>query len=58
MTLEEHYVNDIPYHNSVHAADVLHSTNILLHSPALHVSLKKKVINERLRENKRGKKLL
>eukprot|EP00094_Tigriopus_californicus_P008805 TCALIF_08486-PA protein Name:"Similar to dnc cAMP-specific 3',5'-cyclic phosphodiesterase, isoform F (Drosophila melanogaster)" AED:0.10 eAED:0.10 QI:0/0.57/0.37/0.87/1/1/8/414/421 len=37
MTLEEHYLKEVPYHNSVHAADVLHSTNILLHSPALNV---------------------
>eukprot|EP00095_Tigriopus_kingsejongensis_P004170 maker-scaffold53_size449031-snap-gene-2.12 protein:Tk04170 transcript:maker-scaffold53_size449031-snap-gene-2.12-mRNA-1 annotation:"camp-specific 3 -cyclic isoform f-like isoform x2" len=36
MNLEEHYLKDVPYHNSVHAADVLHSTNILLHSPALN----------------------
>ncbi|XP_059078399.1 cAMP-specific 3',5'-cyclic phosphodiesterase-like isoform X3 [Tigriopus californicus] len=36
MTLEEHYLKEVPYHNSVHAADVLHSTNILLHSPALN----------------------
>ncbi len=37
VTLEDHYLRDIPYHNSVHAADVLNSTNILLNSPALEV---------------------
>ncbi|KAF4518051.1 hypothetical protein B566_EDAN009001 [Ephemera danica] len=35
MTLEEHYLKDIPYHNSLHAADVTQSTNVLLNSPAL-----------------------
>ena len=37
VTLGDHYVADVPYHNSVHAADVLNSTNILLNSPALQV---------------------
>ena len=37
VTLGDHYVSDVPYHNSVHAADVLNSTNILLNSPALQV---------------------
>ncbi|XP_046388540.1 cAMP-specific 3',5'-cyclic phosphodiesterase-like isoform X3 [Ischnura elegans] len=35
MTLEDHYLKDIPYHNSLHAADVTQSTNVLLNSPAL-----------------------
>lgn len=35
MTLEDHYLKDVPYHNSTHAADVLQSTHVLLHSPAL-----------------------
>ncbi|CAG7731332.1 unnamed protein product, partial [Allacma fusca] len=35
MTLEDHYVADVPYHNSIHAADVAQSTHVLLNSPAL-----------------------
>ncbi|XP_023328661.1 cAMP-specific 3',5'-cyclic phosphodiesterase 4C isoform X2 [Eurytemora carolleeae] len=35
LTLEDHYLKDIPYHNSVHAADVTLSMNTLLSSPAL-----------------------
>ncbi|XP_042883288.1 cAMP-specific 3',5'-cyclic phosphodiesterase 4C-like isoform X1 [Penaeus japonicus] len=35
MTLEEHYLKDVPYHNSLHAADVTQSTHVLLNSPAL-----------------------
>ncbi|XP_043207362.1 cAMP-specific 3',5'-cyclic phosphodiesterase, isoforms N/G-like isoform X6 [Amphibalanus amphitrite] len=35
MTLEDHYLKDAPYHNRVHAADVVQSTNVLLNSPAL-----------------------
>ncbi|KAK7793323.1 hypothetical protein R5R35_003059 [Gryllus longicercus] len=35
MTLEDHYVKDNPFHNSMHAADVTQSTNVLLNSPAL-----------------------
>jgi cAMP-specific phosphodiesterase 4 len=38
MTLEEHYLN-VPYHNSLHAADVVQSVHVLLLSPALDVSL-------------------
>ena len=37
-TLEDHYLQDVPYHNSVHAADVTQSTHVLLNSPALEVS--------------------
>merc|ERR1719282_1979276 len=34
-TLEDHYLQDVPYHNSVHAADVTQSTHVLLCTPAL-----------------------
>ena len=37
MTLEAHY-QDVPYHNSTHAADVVQSVHVLLLSPALQVS--------------------
>ncbi|CAB4061929.1 PDE4 [Lepeophtheirus salmonis] len=36
MTLEDHYLSDIPYHNNHHAADVTQSTHILLNSPNLN----------------------
>ena len=39
MTLEDHYLKDVPYHNSLHAADVTQSTHVLLNSPALEVSV-------------------
>ena len=39
MTIEDHYHKDIKYHNQIHAADVVHSTNYLLSSPALAVSI-------------------
>merc|ERR1719391_636326 len=35
LTLEEHYLTEVPYHNSSHAADVTLSMNTLLNSPAL-----------------------
>ncbi|XP_048485211.1 cAMP-specific 3',5'-cyclic phosphodiesterase isoform X2 [Plutella xylostella] len=35
VTLEEHYCRDNPFHNSLHAADVTQSTNVLLNTPAL-----------------------
>jgi len=35
LTLEDHYLKDVPYHNSTHAADVTLSMNALLNSPAL-----------------------
>ncbi|KAM8878597.1 3',5'-cyclic-AMP phosphodiesterase 4C-like isoform 2-T2 [Spinachia spinachia] len=35
MTLEDHYHENIPYHNSLHAADVAQSTHVLLSTPAL-----------------------
>jgi cAMP-specific phosphodiesterase 4 len=44
MTLEDHYLKDVPYHNSLHAADVTQSTNVLLNSPALEVNKLTKVI--------------
>ncbi|RWS29927.1 cAMP-specific 3':5'-cyclic phosphodiesterase: isoforms N/G-like protein, partial [Leptotrombidium deliense] len=34
LTLEEHY-HPVPYHNSIHAADVAQSVHVLLLSPAL-----------------------
>lgn len=37
MTLEAHYL-DVPYHNCIHAADVVQSVHVLLLSPALDVS--------------------
>lgn len=40
MTLEDHYVKDNPFHNSLHAADVTQSTHTLLNTPALEVSIK------------------
>ncbi|KAH7638472.1 calcium/calmodulin-dependent 3',5'-cyclic nucleotide phosphodiesterase 1C-like protein [Dermatophagoides farinae] len=35
LTLEDHYHIDVPYHNSIHAADVAQSVHVLLLSPAL-----------------------
>ncbi|XP_021171295.2 cAMP-specific 3',5'-cyclic phosphodiesterase 4B isoform X1 [Fundulus heteroclitus] len=35
LTLESHYHSDVAYHNSLHAADVVQSTHILLSTPAL-----------------------
>uniref|UniRef100_A0A8C1RR24 Phosphodiesterase n=1 Tax=Cyprinus carpio TaxID=7962 RepID=A0A8C1RR24_CYPCA len=35
MALEENYHADVAYHNSIHAADVVQSTNVLLSTPAL-----------------------
>ncbi|XP_030608392.1 cAMP-specific 3',5'-cyclic phosphodiesterase 4D isoform X3 [Archocentrus centrarchus] len=35
MTLEDHYHSDVAYHNNIHAADVVQSTNVLLSTPAL-----------------------
>ncbi|XP_024134276.1 cAMP-specific 3',5'-cyclic phosphodiesterase 4D isoform X3 [Oryzias melastigma] len=35
MTLEDHYHADVAYHNNIHAADVVQSTNVLLSTPAL-----------------------
>ena len=40
MTLEDHYVKDIPYHNHLHAADVTQSTHVLLNSTSLEVYLR------------------
>lgn len=38
MALEENY-RSVAYHNSIHAADVVQSTNVLLSSPALEVRI-------------------
>lgn len=38
LTLEDHYHADVAYHNSLHAADVMQSTHVLLSTPALDVS--------------------
>ena len=35
MTIEDHYLSAVPYHNHLHAADVTQSTHLLLSSPAL-----------------------
>ncbi|XP_032885983.1 cAMP-specific 3',5'-cyclic phosphodiesterase 4D-like isoform X1 [Amblyraja radiata] len=35
MTLEDHYHNDVAFHNNIHAADVAQSTHVLLSTPAL-----------------------
>lgn len=35
MTIEDHYLKTIPYHNHLHAADVTQSTHMLLSSQAL-----------------------
>ena len=40
LTLEDHYVKDIPYHNHLHAADVTQSTHVLLNSTSLEVYLR------------------
>jgi cAMP-specific phosphodiesterase 4 len=37
LTLEDNYLKDVPYHNSLHASDVSQSTHVLLNSPALEV---------------------
>jgi len=37
--VEDHYRQDIPYHNATHAADVTQSSHVLLAMPALHVSM-------------------
>jgi len=39
MTLEDHYHQDVAYHNSLHAADVAQSTHTLLSTPALDVRI-------------------
>jgi len=35
--VEEHYHGDVPYHNSLHAADVTQSAHVLSSRPALRV---------------------
>lgn len=36
--LEGHYHSGVPYHNSIHAADVVQSAHVLLGTPALEVT--------------------
>ena len=38
MHVEDHYHRDTPYHNAIHAADVVQSTHVLLSATALEVS--------------------
>ena len=38
MHIENHYHEDVPYHNAIHAADVTQSTHVLLNATALEVS--------------------
>jgi cAMP-specific phosphodiesterase 4 len=40
LTLEAHYLT-VPYHNSMHAADVAQAVHVLLLSPALDVSVRR-----------------
>ena len=35
MTIEDHYLSLVTYHNHLHAADVTQSTHLLLSGPAL-----------------------
>lgn len=35
--IEDHYRRDVPYHNSIHAADVTQSSHFMLLQPALEV---------------------
>lgn len=44
LTLEAHYLN-VPYHNSMHAADVSQAVHVLLLSPALDVSFELFLLN-------------
>jgi len=44
LTLEAHYLN-VPYHNSMHAADVTQAVHVLLLSPALDVSISPEFLN-------------
>jgi len=37
MHVEDHYRHENPYHNSIHAADVVQSTHVLLSIPFLEV---------------------
>ena len=37
LSLEDNYLKEVPYHNSLHAADVTQSTHVLLNSHALEV---------------------
>jgi cAMP-specific phosphodiesterase 4 len=46
-TLEDHYQN-VPYHNKIHAADVIQSIHVLLNSKALEVSFLRNTFTESL----------
>ena len=46
LSLEDNYLKEVPYHNSLHAADVTQSTHVLLNSPALEVLLLKQSSQE------------
>ena len=48
LSLEDNYLKEVPYHNSLHAADVTQSTHVLLNSHALEVTL---FINKRFALN-------
>lgn len=37
MHLEGHYHKDVPYHNNLHAADVVQSAHVLLNAQVLQV---------------------
>jgi len=37
MHLEAHYHQDVPYHNNMHAADVVQSAHVLLNAQVLKV---------------------
>jgi len=39
MHVEDHYRHENPYHNSMHAADVVQSSHVLLSVPFLEVRL-------------------
>uniref|UniRef100_A0A2K5YDR0 3',5'-cyclic-AMP phosphodiesterase n=1 Tax=Mandrillus leucophaeus TaxID=9568 RepID=A0A2K5YDR0_MANLE len=51
LTLEDHYHADVAYHNSLHAADVLQSTHVLLATPALDSELALMYNDESVLEN-------
>lgn len=53
MTLEDHYIKDNPFHNSLHAADVAQSTHTLLNTPALEVIIIIIIISYRTIHNQR-----
>ena len=50
MTLEDHYLKDVAYHNNLHAADVTQSCHLLLNSAALE-QVQNLAIIRQLKEN-------